>query len=134
MANGGWYGTEEEWNQIEAPLKEIDPILEDFADSNGLTITRNHKSWPERSMVWNEGIRCLIQIYLESGGEGKFTLWICASSDRSGKRHWKQEKLVSSEYVSHFKDDLSRLLSTGREKLLTWSNNPECLEVIATID
>jgi hypothetical protein len=31
MANRGWYGTEEEWSRIEAPLKALDSDLARFA-------------------------------------------------------------------------------------------------------
>ena len=52
MGYEGWSGTLEEWNRIEGPLLEIDPIIRDFAKKAGLTVTKNMKDWPERSMQW----------------------------------------------------------------------------------
>jgi hypothetical protein len=39
MANGGWHGTEEEWQRREAPLLSIDPILEQFALEHGFAVS-----------------------------------------------------------------------------------------------
>ena len=52
MANGGWYGTKEEWQRIEKPLLEIDSIVDDFANELSLSVSKNHKDWPERSIEW----------------------------------------------------------------------------------
>ena len=51
MANGGWYGTKEEWERIERQLLEIDPIITGFAGDYGLNVTKNHEGCPERSML-----------------------------------------------------------------------------------
>lgn len=59
MANGGWYDSKEEWQRIEAPLLEVDSIFEVFAAENGLAVSKNHKDWPERSIEWGQGVRCL---------------------------------------------------------------------------
>jgi hypothetical protein len=46
MANGGWYGTDEEWQRLEGPLLGIDPVLEQFALEHGVAVTKNHKDSP----------------------------------------------------------------------------------------
>lgn len=94
MANGGWYGTKEEWERIESPLLEVDSIINDFAKEAGLSVTKNHKDWPERSIVWGKDIRSLIQLYLANEKSLTFNLWLCASQDRGTKRYWKQETPV----------------------------------------
>src|SRR5580698_8569922 len=94
MANGGWYGTEEEWNHIEAPIAAIDADLEEFSRKHGIAITKNLKDWPERSLSWNVGdVRCLIQVYLKSEKMLTLNFWICASQDRGSDRYWKREML-----------------------------------------
>src|ERR1700722_9853481 len=102
MANGGWYGTKEEWNRIEAPLLEIDPIVSDFAEKFGLTVRKNNKDWPERSLVWGDGVHCLIQIYLVDQKLLTFNLWLCVSQDRENKRYWKQEFSIKEKTMNDF--------------------------------
>ena len=123
MANGGWYGTQEEWDQIEKPLLEVDPILEQFAKENGLTVTRNLKDWPERSMVWGNDVRCLIQLYLVDEELLTFNLWLCASQDRGSKRYWKHETPIKETQTAEFKDTFFAQLVEGHQKLLRWSKN-----------
>jgi hypothetical protein len=60
VGNGGWYGTNEEWNRIEAPLKLLDSELDRFARKHRLRVTKNLEDWPERSLVWGNDVRCLI--------------------------------------------------------------------------
>ncbi len=50
MANGGWYGTPEEWKRIERPLLDLDPAIAEFARKIGLTVSKNPKDEPERSL------------------------------------------------------------------------------------
>ena len=60
MANGRWYGTIEEWNEVEAPLIGVDSIINTFSNEFNLSLTKNYKDYPSRSMVWvNNDIRCL---------------------------------------------------------------------------
>jgi hypothetical protein len=66
MANGSYWHTEAEWQRVEGPLLQLDPTLSEFAESFGLQVTKNHKDWPERSIVWGESIRLHIQVYLAS--------------------------------------------------------------------
>ena len=128
MANGGYFN-EQQWQKMEKPLLTVDSIIREFAESNGLEVTRNQKGWPERSMVWNNNnVRCLIQLYLASEDSLTFTLWLCASQDCGKERYWKQENPIKSRLISEFSEDLPRLLEEGREKLLNWSNDPSVME------
>ena len=127
MANGGGLD-EQQWQQLEKPLLAIDPIINEFAAANGLAVTRNQKDWPERSIVWNEnGVRCLIQLYLASEKLLTYNLWLCASQDRGSERFWKQESPVRNQPVAAFSGQLAELLGEGREKLRSWSDNPSVL-------
>ena len=133
MANGGWYGTDEEWERLEKPLLEVDPIMEGLARKFGLAVSRNHKNWPERSIEWEDNVSCLIQLYLVDDKKLTFNLWLCASQDRHGKRYWKQETPVKEKTIDAFKEDLGRLLEEGRRKLLEWSNDESLLEFVGTL-
>ena len=112
MANGGWHGTEEEWERVEAPLIEIDNVISDFSEEFNLKLTKNLKDYPERSMLWmNNNIRCLIQIYAANLEGLTWNLWLCASEDRdkgylwwkSKERYWKKEFLVEKKLMSELK-------------------------------
>ena len=128
MANGGYFN-EQQWQRLEKPLLAVDSIINEFADSNGLVVSRNHKGWPERSMVWNNNdVRCLIQLYLASEDSLTYNLWLCASQDRGRKRYWKQENPIKNQPISEFSGQLPELLKKGREKLLSWSNDPSVME------
>jgi hypothetical protein len=131
MANGGWYGTAEEWNRLEAPLKLLDSELNRFARTHGLRVTRNLKDWPERSLVWGTGVRRLIQVYLVDQASLTFSLWICASQDRDGSRFWKRETLCKEVQAPEIARDLLELLEAAKRKLDHWSAHPEDFEVTA---
>lgn len=133
MGNGGWYGTQEEWQRVETPIKTLDPELERFADLHGLSITRNHKDWPDRSMVWDAGARCLIQLYLADAETLGINLWICTSQDRERERYWKHEFLCERAPLGDLISCLPRLLSTAKMKLDGWAAHPEQLEFATTI-
>lgn len=133
MANGGWYGTKEEWERIEGPLLEVDPIIDAFAKEHALSVTRNHKDWPERSIVWGNEVRCLIQLYLADEASLTFNLWLCASEDRGKKRYWKQETPIKQMRVPDFRNDLAYQLREGRKKLVEWTMNKGQLEFATTL-
>ncbi len=133
MGNGGWYGSVEEWRRIEAPIKSLDPELERFATLHSIPITRNHKDWPERSIVWDNGVRCLIQLYLNDVETLGVNLWICASQDRGRDRYWKREFLCKGASVEVVAPCFSEFLSTAKSKLDHWSSHPDMLEFATKI-
>ena len=120
--------TKAEWERIEKPLLDVDPIIEEFSKEFSLAMSKNNKDWPERSIVWGKEVRCLIQLYLADAKSLTFNLWLCASKDRGSKRYWKQETPIKQKQVPEFKDDLASQLRAGRKKLLDWSNNKDQLE------
>jgi hypothetical protein len=128
MGNGGWYGTDEEWRRIEAPLKLLDPELDRFGRKHGLAITKNLKDWPERSIVWGMDVRCLMQMVLVDQSALTLNLWICASQDRDGSRYWRNETPRKEEQASEMAADLFDLLEAAKRKLDHWSAHPEVLE------
>jgi hypothetical protein len=128
----GFYGPEKEWEELEAPLIEIDKELKDFAKSHSADISKNYHEWSERSLEWSnklfgriqkKKIRKLIQIYPENKEKKTYNLWICASEDRDQKRYWKNEFLKKDVPFSEIRDELSKLLDTGYKKLESWKEN-----------
>ncbi len=55
MANGGWYGTKEEWARIEAPLLALDQMIEAFARSADLTVEKIIRTGQEER--WNGAVK-----------------------------------------------------------------------------
>jgi hypothetical protein len=120
MANG-FYGTSEEWERLEAPLKLIDGDLERFATKYNIELSRDDGS-PERSLIWDHGVRCLIQIFIASERLLTYHLWLSASHDFGDAKYWKYETLVNNKKIDEFRPDLPELLEEGHEKLMMWSN------------
>lgn len=128
MANGGWHGTKEEWTRIESPLIAIDPVIAEFARCASLTVTKNLKDWPERSMRWGSKISCLIQIYLADEETISWNIWLCCTRDANGERFWRREFLVEKKPLEAFQHELPNLLKAGHERLIDWANHPETLQ------
>ncbi len=121
MANGGYWESEAAWRRVEAPLIDIDEVIDQFASIHGLPVTRNLKHWPERSIRWGTGIERLIQLYLADEAALTFNLWICAWQDRGVERYWKHETPIESQRVDQFKDVLATTLDDGYARLQEWS-------------
>jgi len=134
MANGGWYGTQEEWARLEAPLLGVDPIVARFALDHGLGLSKNHKDWPERSIRWGLDPICLIQLFLADEHRLTWNLWIAAFQDRNSGRYWKRALLVESKPMDAFVGKLPALLEEARETLLLWSQRPEEFEFAVSLD
>lgn len=101
----------------------IRSFIHSFAAEFGLEVTKNSKDEPERSIIWGEGIRRLIQLYLVDKKQLTFNLWLCASQDRNGSRYWKQESPVKAQTISSFKDSLPMILRDSRSLLESWGEN-----------
>lgn len=128
MTEGAGFISRVAWQRLEAPLLAVDPVFERFAAEHGLHVRRNHKDWPERSLLWGDEVRCLIQLYLASVDALTFNLWLCAAQDRHGKRYWKQETPVEARPMTEIRGRLPALLEEGWKRLILWSENPVLLE------
>ncbi|HEV7352183.1 MAG TPA: hypothetical protein VGN74_03540 [Brevundimonas sp.] len=133
MANGGWYGTQEEWVRLEAPLLELDPVIAAFADEHSLALSKNHKDWPERSIRWGANPSCLIQLYLADSNLVLWHLWLCCAEDRGSERFWRQDRLVDGQQMPDFGPHIRNLLDEGRRRLERWRAAPEELEFATRI-
>ena len=133
MGNGGWYGTREEWERLEAPLLRLDSKISDFAAGHGLTLSKNHKDWPERSLKWGESPRCLMQLHLADPDALTWHLWLCCSEDRDRERFWRHERLIDGETLSSFQHRFEELLERGFQRLEVWRAEPDQLEFATRI-
>ncbi|HAD83423.1 MAG TPA: hypothetical protein DCG71_01090 [Brevundimonas sp.] len=128
MANGGWYGTQEEWQRLEAPLLLADGIFERFAKDHSLSLTKNAKDWPERSLGWSSDATCLIQIYLANADALTWNLWLCCFQDRDNARFWRREFAFQNQQMDQFVVDLPKLLEAGLTTVKSWEAAPDQLE------
>ena len=119
----GFHGPDDAWRRMEAPLLGLDPVLERFARDQGLAIRRNHHNWPERSLIWGEPIRRLIQIYLEDEETLTWNLWLCASEDRGSSRYWKNAFLLRAAPIEDLERTLPDLLEEARRRVDSWSSD-----------
>jgi len=132
MANGGYWHTDADWRRAEEPLHQLDPALYRFVEKFGWQYSKNAKDWPERSIVYGNGARWLIQVYLVSQEALTFNVWLCASQDRDGKRFWKQETAIEGKAIPKFKQSFEALLNDCKAKLESWSEND--LEFVTDVD
>ena len=120
----GFYGGQDDWDALEAPLLRIDPLLVSFSAERHMKLSRNYHNWPERSLEWHQGpVRKLIQIFLESENYRTYTLWVSASEDRGGKRYWKHNSLKKAVEFKEIEADLGHLLNEARSQLNGWSSD-----------
>lgn len=75
-------------------------------------------------MEWYQGsIRKLIQIFLESEKYPTYTLWVCASEDRDGRRYWKHKTLKKAVEFKEIEENLGHLLIEAKSHLNSWSSD-----------
>lgn len=117
----GFHGSEDEWKRMEAPLLEIDQPLLTYATQYSMKLSKNYHGWPERSLVWGDGVRRLIQIYLQDEKSMTWNVWLCASQNRGKKRFWKNQFLKRAVPFQEIRDNLQILLAQARAMLSTWA-------------
>jgi hypothetical protein len=117
----GFQGSDIEWRRIEAPLLQLDPVLQQFADSHNLILSRNYHNEPERSVRWDNGVQRLIQLCLEDSDRLTLNLWLCAFQDRGGARYWRREHLVKAKSLSEFSERLPSLLDEAYAIVNSWT-------------
>jgi hypothetical protein len=119
----GFDGSREGWERIAAPLREIDEVWDRFAHAHALHVTRDARSWPERSLrsagATSEPQR-LVQVYLRSEESLTYSLWVCAWSDRGGKHLVRKETLVDSVAWPEIRDHIDDLLERAFTLVTSW--------------
>lgn len=116
----GFHGTQEDWERLEAPLRALDPRLEDFAHRHGMRLARSERNWPSRSLHWGDDVQRLIQIYLDNTEEPTWNLWACASQDRGGRRYWKDSFVRRAVRLVEIDSNLPELLLASKQMVDAW--------------
>ena len=119
MANG-FFGTQEEWERLEHPLRRLDGILERFASDNRLVLRKNVRNWPDRSFQWGDRPNILIQVFLESEKHATYTMWVSASDQRSRAEYWKHKTLLKAVPIDELAQQLPDLLKEAYATATEW--------------
>ena len=109
----GFHGTKEEWDRLEAPLREVDEVIREFARVQDLDVDANYHNMPNRRLMWNKGgITCVIQV---SVNDEDMTIYVAyyAWQDRNNMRQGKELKQISGLILTDLKRDLPDLLKEG---------------------
>lgn len=123
MASENYWQNEATKQRLEEPLFRLEPIWKAFALNNNLTLVMNAKGWPNLTIEWGKAIRLLLQLFLCSETEPKYTFWLCASQDRGTKRYWKKETPIQGQGIDEFFDRFPLLLQESRVKLEDWTES-----------
>jgi hypothetical protein len=118
----GFYGTEQEWERIEAPLRPLDGPLQAFAREHDMRLARSERNWPSRSLHWGDKVQRLIQIYLEEQAELLWNVWVCASEDRGRKRYWKNSFLRKAVPLAEIESQIGQILEEGKRIADGWQS------------
>lgn len=112
----GFYGSQEEWERMVAPLRQLDPDLNSFATAQDLEVVHNYHNMPNRLVKWSrDGIQRLIQISLD--GQDKILFALSAYKDESGKRFGKRWPATMDIPLQEFKSNLGPLMTEAYERL-----------------
>ncbi|MDO9099772.1 MAG: hypothetical protein Q7V53_03375 [Caldisericota bacterium] len=116
----GHTGTSADWQRIEAPLLELDPLLETFARRHHVRLAKNERDWPSRSLTREFGIRRLMQIHVHDPGSPTFDVWLCASQDCFGKGYWKNRYVAEDVDAHALAVQMAHALGPGYAELMSW--------------
>jgi hypothetical protein len=118
----GFYGTQQEWDHMEAPLRSLDPVLQDYALQHGHRIEVNYHNWPGRWLRWvDQEIERAIQIALHDAAEPTFSVGIVAWQDRPLARYWKHRELLRGAPIQDLQRNLLALLDQACTELSAWA-------------
>jgi hypothetical protein len=107
-------GTDGEWQQLEAPLQDVDPELNIFALANGLDLLKNRSDAPDRTLEWyRDGMERRIGIRAEASG--RFRVTVEASRKENGDTLVAAADLSGPLTAEELRAGLRTLLSDGIE-------------------
>jgi hypothetical protein len=122
MPNGGYDGSVEDFHKMEAPLIEIDPLLEQFAAARGLKLVKNYHNLPQRSLDWvSRGLNRSILIVGNDAEKLTFHIAVTAWVDKDGHRYINHEMLKRDEPWDRVRAQLHRLLEETFETAESWA-------------
>ena len=117
----GFYGSLEEWQQMEAPFLEIDDALEKFAADRKMEIVKNYHNWPRRELEWvRDDIHRSISI-LQGEPSETCSMGVLAWQDRQDERYAADKWLKRSISWAELTDNLQELLEEAMAILNSWS-------------
>jgi len=122
MPNGGFDGSIEDWQKMEAPLLEIDILLAEFATERNMEVVRNYHNWPQRYLNWDsKGIHRSIQILAVDANKMTFHVSLIAWADKNDQRYLTSGWLKKAVPWLNIKGNLHELLEEGYRSLESWS-------------
>jgi len=121
MPNGGFDGSKEAWEKMEAPLLEIDDLLAQFAAERGIDMVKNYHNWPLRELRWvKDGIHRAIHILAADKPE-TYHLAVVAWQDKHDERYTTNKWLKRWVRWREIGDNIHRLLDDATVTLESWS-------------
>jgi len=112
---------QEAWNNAESPLRDIDPVLKQFAEVHKINLTKNYHSHPERSLEWETGkVKRLMQLFLVDIKGSTFNFWLSAYKDENNERYAKDEFLAKNASKAEMSQQLSSWLVEGKRIIDSW--------------
>ena len=117
----GFTGSRENWEDLEAPLRVIDPVLSSFARENDLVLSKSDSNWPQRSLSWHEGFGREVSLFPTSHRKAIYSLRVVASFDRGGKRYWKSAEIEHELPANELPNRIEGLLKDAFEICSSWT-------------
>ncbi|MGA9851476.1 MAG: hypothetical protein WBR15_00865 [Gammaproteobacteria bacterium] len=93
----------DEFEKVEAPLRQLDVFLSEYAVQHHMRIRKNYHNMPERSLTWTEENQNWIMLRPISLGNQAYNIGICAIKDINGERYWKNEHLLKNRSLDDIK-------------------------------
>lgn len=119
----GFHGSEKRWLQLSSPLLACEDIIETFAQTRELSITRDYHNWPSRALRWTSEIERKIEVALDSLEEGTFRVAATAWADEEGSRYWRHEAIGGPIAPGDLRLALPLLLETAYQRLRSWARS-----------
>ena len=110
-------GTDEEWQELEAPFLDVDPKLNIYALANGLDLLKNHSGSPDRTLEWyREGMERRASIVAEGGSPPRFSVWAAASRKQDGTPLSARRAVSATVDLEGIREGLTELIEKAMEQ------------------
>lgn len=116
----GHHGAKDKWERMEAPLVELDPLIENFAKSHKMELSRNYHNWPERSLTMDNELHRKIQIYMKNEEPPTFIVAAYAWRDSESERYLKQEFVTEPVAPAALRIHLLSWLEQSYKTVMAW--------------
>ncbi len=116
----GHHGPKEEWDRLEAPLVELDPVIRAFAENHKMKFSSNDHAWPERSLTIVDELHRKIQIYLKNEEPLTFIVGAYAWRDSESDRCLKMEFVTEPVSPPALRINLLSWLEQSYKTVMAW--------------